>query len=160
ARRRLAVAVLPPPDVSSSIDALRRALGDPDVDRIPPHITLVPPVNVATERFEEALGVLRDAGRAVAPFGLRVGPPTTFLPATPVLYLAVDGEMDDLQALRDAVFVAPLERTLEWPFVAHLTLLADAAPDHIRAAIDALAAARFDFHVREVTLLEEHARQV
>jgi len=160
ARRHLAVALLPPPEISAAIDGLRGAVGDPNLRRIPPHITLVPPVNVAVDAFDDALAIAGDASRRVGPFGLRVGPPTTFLPATPVLYLAVAGELDALFTLRTAVYTGLWERPLEWPFVPHVTLHDRATPERIDAAIVALADATFDFHVREIHVLEEFAGRV
>lgn len=159
-RRRLAVAIVPPAPVALEIDALRRALGDSRVARIPAHITLVPPVNVTVDRFDDALHVLRGAAQQVRPFGLRLGPPTTFLPATPVLYLSVSGDLDAFHELREYVFVEPLARPLVWPFVAHCTLLDGAAEERIESAMVALADATFDFHVGAVTLLEEAAGRV
>jgi hypothetical protein len=44
-RVRLASALLVPEPFAREIDGLRRALDD-DIDRVPPHLTLVPPVNV------------------------------------------------------------------------------------------------------------------
>jgi 2'-5' RNA ligase len=154
------VVVLPPPEIATAIDALRAALGDRQLTRIPAHITLVPPVNVAAVDVDAVLDVLRSAAKRTRPFGLHLGPPTTFLPDTPTLYLTVDGDLDALDALRTAVFVDPLARPLTWPFVAHLTLLDEAEEPRIRAAIDALANASYDFHVREITLLEEQAGHV
>ena len=90
-RRRLGVALLVPPPVAVEVDGLRRALGDPSRRRIPPHLTLVPPVNVREEDLGAALDVLRRAARAVPPLDLRLGPAATFHPVNPVVYLAVGG---------------------------------------------------------------------
>ena len=43
---------------------------------------------------------------------MTLGPPATFLPVNPTLYLSVGGDTDALQSLRDRVFTGPLERTL------------------------------------------------
>jgi 2'-5' RNA ligase len=86
-RLRLGVVLLVPPPVHREVDALRRACGDASLGRVPAHLTLVPPVNVREERFEDVLAVLRAAGAATRPFRLELGPPTTFLPDNPVLYL-------------------------------------------------------------------------
>ena len=59
ARQRLGVALLVPAPVSTEMDGLRRALGDGTLDRIPAHLTLVPPVNVNYADLADALRVLR-----------------------------------------------------------------------------------------------------
>src|SRR5687768_11841471 len=96
-RWRLGVALLVPPPARDEVDGLRRALGDPALPRIPAHLTLVPPVNVREEAVPDALHVLRDAA-ADTPASLRLtlGPPGTFLPDNPVLYLRVGGDLDAL----------------------------------------------------------------
>ena len=155
-RLRLGVALLVPPPLDREIEGLRRAVGDGSLDRIPPHLTLVPPVNVAADRLEEALAVLRAAGAAAEPFSLSLGPPATFLPDTPVLHLAVGGEgFDELQLLRERVFRPPLARPLTWPFVPHVTLADEARPERIAAAVEALAHYRVEARFDRVHLLRE-----
>jgi 2'-5' RNA ligase len=132
---------------------LRRALGDPALGRIPAHLTLVPPVNV--REVKDAVAVLRRAAAPSRPLRLELGPPATFLPDNPVVYLSVRGELDDLHALRDRVFKPPLERDLTWPFVPHVTLADEAPPERINAAVVALADYRAEATFTAVTLLQE-----
>lgn len=153
ARRRLGVVLLLQGAAGAEVDGLRRAVGDPALGRVPPHITLVPPVNVAD--VDAALSVLRSAAAATRPFRLSIGPPTTFLPDNPVLYLAVSGPVDEV---RERVFRRPLARTLTWPFVPHVTLLDGGPDDRLRAAEVALADYRAEVVVDRVHLLEERRR--
>jgi 2'-5' RNA ligase len=160
-RQRLGVALLVPGPAAAEIDGLRRALGDGALGRIPAHLTLVPPVNVPVERVPEALAVLRSAAAATGgPLRLRLGPAATFHPVTPVVHLAVAGEVDRLAALRDAVFRPPLQRALTHPFVPHVTLADDMAPARIPAAVAALADACLDVTVDRVHLLREEPGRI
>lgn len=155
-KHRLGVALLLPAPFDREVDALRRACDDGALGRIPSHLTLVPPVNVREDAMADALRVLRTAAASVAPFTLQLGPPATFLPNSPTLYLAAWGPgADALQRLRDGVFYPPLERPLTWPFVAHVTLADEMAPDRIAAAIEALAGYRATVTFERVHLLEE-----
>lgn len=154
-RRRLGVALLIPPPAAVEIDGLRRALGDGARTRIPPHVTLVPPVNVPEESMPEALAVLRAAAGRTGPLDLRVGPAATFLPVNPVVYLRVGGALEPLASLRSQVLVPPLERTITHPFVPHVTVADDMAASRIPAAVDALADYVVDVRVDTVHLLEE-----
>ena len=143
-RARLGVALLVPEPVAAEIDGMRRGLGDGALGRIPAHLTLVPPVNVALERLDEAGDVLRAAAAGAAGgLDLTLGPVTTFWPVTPVVYLAVGGDLAGLLTLRQRVFRAPLSRPLTHDFVPHVTL-ADEVPsaERIGAAVTALA----DYH--------------
>lgn len=160
ARRRFGVAILPPAEVAAEIDALRRALDDRQLARLPAHITLVPPVNVHPDEVDYAIDVCRRAAKNARPFGLQLGPPASFLPDSPTLLLEVHGALDALHDVRNDVFRPPLERTLAWPFVPHLTLLDEASEAQIAAALIALTGARYDFHVRALHLLEEQRSHV
>src|SRR5713101_8326447 len=122
-RLRLGVALVVPPPVGAEVDGLRRACGDGALGRIPPHCTLVPPVNLREDRISDALAHLRDAASTTRPFTVELGPADTFVPDSPVLYLAVGGDgLDALLDLRDRVFSEPLSRPVTWPFVPHVTL--------------------------------------
>ncbi len=155
-RLRLGVALLLPPPVATEIDALRRACGDPALTKVPSHLTLVPPVNVRDDRRGEALDILRTAAAATRPFTLELGPPASFLPVNPVLYLAVGGSgLDALHALRDRAFVDPLARPLTHPFVPHVTVADELAVDRIEAALVALSGYRATVTFERVHLLQE-----
>jgi len=155
-RMRLGVALLVPPPVQAEVDALRKACGDPALGRIPSHCTLVPPVNVRDDRMMDALDVLRAAALQMRPFTVTLGPPATFLPVNPVLYLAVGGPgLDALVALRDRVFTEPLSRPMTWPFVPHVTVADEMEPARIEAALAALADYRAEVVLDRVHLLQE-----
>ena len=153
-RVRLGVALLVPPPFDAEVDGLRRALDDGSRERIPAHLTLVPPVNVREDRLGEALAVLRAAAAATRPFTVPLGPPSTFLPDNPTLHLSVP-DAAAVRALRDRVFVDPLARPLTWPFVPHVTLADEADPCRIRAALVALADYTVDVTFSRVHLLRE-----
>ena len=155
-RRRLGVALVLDPPVAAEVGGLRRAVGDPSLVRIPPHITLVPPVNVRRADLGEALARLRQAAGSV-PGALRLtlGAPSTFMPVNPVLYLAVGGDIVHLRTLRDAVFQPPLARTLSWPWVPHVTLADGAPPERIAAALEAMGDYQHVADIDRVVLLEE-----
>jgi 2'-5' RNA ligase len=156
ARVRLGVALLVPPPLDAEIDGLRRAVGDGALGRIPAHVTLVPPVNVREDRLAEALAVLRRAAAATRPFTVTLGPPGTFLPDGPTLFVAVAGPgLAEVGALRDRVFTDPLARPLTWPFVPHVTMADEADPDRIAAALVALADYRVDVTFGRLHLLRE-----
>ena len=78
ARQRLGVVLLVPQPVATEIDGVRRALGDEARERIGPHITLVPPVNVAERDLPRAFTLVRSAASTVAPLTLRIGPVASF----------------------------------------------------------------------------------
>ncbi len=138
AHLRLGVVLLVPSPLADAIDGLRRAFGDPMLDRVAPHITLVPPVNVRTDNVASALAVMRAAAASVVPIDLVLGPVTTFASDEHVGYLAVRG--DDANAarlgrLRDEIFRPPLERTLDHDFVPHVTVTTGGDDDRLAAVV-------------------------
>jgi 2'-5' RNA ligase/GNAT superfamily N-acetyltransferase len=157
----MGVALLLDPPVSDEIEGLRRALGDPSVGRMPPHVTLVPPVNVKEGDLGEVLRILRVAASASkGPMALTLGSVTSFLPDNPVAFLSVGGDLDSLAALREAVFRGPLERALSWPWVPHVTVADGLAEDRVLVAAACLDGYRALVKVDRVVLLEERAGRV
>jgi 2'-5' RNA ligase len=157
----LGVALVLVPPVALEVQGLRRALGDGSLDRAPPHLTLVPPVNVRSDALEEALAVLRAA--ASGPHGaleLDLGPAATFLPVNPVVFLDVSGPgLDALARLHRAVSSGPLLRAERWPWHPHVTLCDEAPLERAAAAVGALAEYRARASFDRVVLLEERDRR-
>jgi 2'-5' RNA ligase len=90
-RWRVAVAVVVAAPLAAELDVLRRALGasEAEVDRVAPHVTLVPPANMRALDLPAALAVLRAAAAGTEPFAAVLGPVTSFEPVTPTIHLAV-----------------------------------------------------------------------
>lgn len=154
ARQRLGVVLLVPQPAATLVDGLRRALGDTALGRIEPHLTLVPPVNVAERDVPRALAVVRAAAAEASPLPLRLGPVTTFAPVNPVAYLRVAGDddvLDRIRRLRAACLQGPLERESEHDFVPHVTVAESLVADRL-AAVEAVLA---DFSV-EVAIDRVH----
>jgi 2'-5' RNA ligase len=126
-RMRLGVALLVPAPVAAEIDVVRRGPRGRVLDpiRMAAHLTLVPPVNVAEDRLVEAEALVRTAAAASRPIAATLGPPTTFLPANPVLHLEVGppAAVSAIEAVRGRCSARPLARQLTWPFVPHVTLV-------------------------------------
>lgn len=140
-RRRLGVVLLVPAPVAAELQGLRRALGDPALDRIPPHLTLLAPVNVRDTDVDNAVAVVAGAAAGAGPLRLTLGPVTSFAPVTHTVHLAVGGpDLAALVALRGAVHQAPLARPDLHRWTPHVTLAAEAEPDRVTAAVGALDA--------------------
>jgi 2'-5' RNA ligase len=157
-RVRFAVALLVPEPAATEIDGLRRALGDGGLDTVVPHITLIPPVNVAVENVPAVLAAIRAAAAAATPLALQLGPPDTFSPVSPVVYLAVGGpETGALHALRLALLTGPMERPAIHEFVPHVTVADDCPSARIAAALEALRDYSVEVRIDRLHLLRDHA---
>lgn len=153
-RRRFAVALILPPPVAIEVDALRRALGDRQLGKIDPHITIVPPINLREDEIVDALTVVQDAARRAMAMSLTIGPLETFGDASPVRFLAVD-PWEPVTALYRACWTGVLERDEKRPFHPHVTVDIDGGvtggPD---PALALLAGYRAEVLVDRVTVLE------
>jgi 2'-5' RNA ligase len=156
-RVRLASALLVPEPFAREIDGLRRALGE-DLEQVPPHLTLVPPVNVRVEDVGAVLAQVRAAAATISPITVTLGPPTTFMPINPVVYLEVGGDVEGVHAIRNGVFGGAMSRKLEHEFVPHVTLVESTTPARIEGALVALADYRVEITFESVHLLQEDGR--
>ncbi|MFN0028896.1 MAG: GNAT family N-acetyltransferase [Acidimicrobiales bacterium] len=153
-RLEVGVAILVGGPVGAEINVLRRALADPDLDRIEPHITLVPPLRLRAEDLEAAVGLLRRTASMRSPFEVGLGPPATFLPLSATVHLPVIDPSGALAAMRRGVFRTPLERATH-PFVGHVTLLASATEARIHAACEVLAGYAATVAIPRISLLHK-----
>jgi len=94
--------------LADEVDGLRRALGAMALQRIAPHCTLVPPVNVRDEDMSSVLEHVRAAAARSSAIAVELGPPATFWPRTPVLYLSVGGDLEAIAELRVDLATGPL----------------------------------------------------
>lgn len=159
-RRRFTVSLVVEGRVASEIDGIRRALGAASLQRIAPHITLIPPVNVAAGDVPAALEVCRAAAAASGPVAVELGPTATFFPPTPVVYLAVAGDVSGMESLRRSLSTGPLtapRREFERPFVPHVTLNQRSPEQSIAPALAVLGSYRATYTFTKLTLLEQDA---
>jgi GNAT superfamily N-acetyltransferase len=98
---------------------------------------------------------VRAAAARSGPLRVELGPAHTFLPVSPVAYLAVAGDVEELTALRAGVLRGPLRRQIDHPFVPHVTLHEDATPELAAHAVGALHAYSVEVTISSVHLLRE-----
>lgn len=158
ARHRYTVSLVVSGRVATEIDGMRRALGAESLRRIPPHITLIPPVNVRDVDATDVMELLRAVAATGRPIAVELGPPATFWPASPVVYLAVSGAPEPINSLRGRLLTGPLAPPAgrrEREFVPHVTIDQRADPARIEPALEALADYRERVVFESVTLLEQ-----
>ena len=152
--RLVAVALLPPWELSHKVQGLRSVIGDPRRFDLPPHLTLVPPVAVHDDSGAAVRRALRSAAATTTPFRLELGPAATFAPRTATLHLTVDGELEQLASLRAELRSEPWDRPDGHPFVPHVTLLGRATQRQIDAGLDLFVEPLGRWTVETLVLLE------
>ena len=159
-RRRLTVSLVVTGRLADEVDGLRRALGAKALQRIAPHCTLVPPVNVKDDDIDAVFEHVRNAAAKSTPIAVEFGPPDTFWPRTPVLYLRVGGDLEAMDQLRRDLSSGPLappEAREDRDFVAHLTLDQRIDSRRLPHALETLADYRARYCFERVTVLEQDA---
>lgn len=154
ARRRFAVALVVPSPVSIEIDGLRRALGDRQLGRIEPHVTVVPPVNLHDEEVVEGLALVQAAATRRGPMELTLGPVETFEAGSRARYLAVS-PWEPVVDLHEACWTGVFDRPRRRPFHPHVTVDIGGGPhDGTDPALELLRHYRVEVLIDRVTVLE------
>ncbi|MGF7237347.1 MAG: 2'-5' RNA ligase family protein [Frankia sp.] len=131
--REIGVAIGLPEPLGAHLRSWRDRFGDPAARLIVPHVTLLGPTIVDEATLATVVRHLARAAATIAPFTLRLTGTDTFLPITPVVYLAVVAGATQCESLAAAVRAGPLAVPLRFPYHPHVTL----AQNVPRAALDA-----------------------
>lgn len=126
---RIGVAIPVPPPFDAVIAGQREAAGDPMAWAIPPHVTLVPPVDVAETTLPAVEEHLLDAAAGMEPFEIHLRGTGTFLPVSPVVYVALRSGGDEVAALEERVRCGVLGSERAFPFHPHVTLAHAVPPE-------------------------------
>lgn len=120
--RTIGVAIPIPEPWGSQLQAYRESIGDPMAELIPPHITLVPPVDLAPAVAGDVEAHLDSAAAAVEPFDVRLRGTATFRPLSPVVFLALAEGISGCERLEREVRSGPLGVDLNFPYHPHVTI--------------------------------------
>jgi len=156
ARTRVGVVLLVPDPWAAEVDGLRRACGDSSLGLIAPHITLISPINVRDDQLDDVLEGVRATAASFPPLRLQLLGAKTFAPSTLVAYLAVGGDADRLLELRRRLVTGPLERPDRYPYVPHVTVVADQPAQRLASVVAALEDYRVDITVSGIHVLRQH----
>ena len=113
-------------------------------------------MNIAEQDVNEVLGHVRAAAADVEPMQLRIGPPATFAPVTPVVYLSVGGDDRAVHELRADLLHGPLARPASYEFVPHVTVCEECAPERIEPSLHALGDFVVDVRIDRLHVLRDH----
>ena len=103
------------------MENLRREL-HPDLPHLAAHLTILPPRALqGTE--DSALQLLERICGEAEPFEVNLGGVETFMPATPTVYIRVDGAASRMHDLHRRLNTDVLKCREEWPYIPHLTIV-------------------------------------
>ncbi|RBY77740.1 2'-5' RNA ligase family protein [Geodermatophilus sp. TF02-6] len=133
----------------------RTKVGDVQADLVPPHVTLLPPTEVAAADRPAITAHLSAVARAHPPFDMHLSGTGTFAPASQVVFVAVARGIGNCEMIAHDVRCGPLTRSLTFPYHPHVTVAHDVPPDMLDVAYCGLADLSAEFRVEHFTEFEQ-----
>ena len=135
----------------------RADFGDPLATAIPPHVTLLPPTDVAPG-IDRAINDHLTAVTAVtAPFRITLNGTDSFRPVSPVVFVRMEEGGPQCDELQRLVRSGPLTRPLQFEYHPHVTVAHHLSDEALDNAQKSLADYRAEFPVTGLGLYE-HGR--
>ncbi len=117
----IGVAIAIPDPWARDLRQHRIALGDPQAEAVPAHVTLMPPTPISevVAPIEDHLAEVADRHPA---FRLRLRGTATFRPVSPVVFVALAEGISRCEQLAADVLDGPLAQRSEFPYHPHVTV--------------------------------------
>jgi hypothetical protein len=103
---------------------------------------------------------IRHVAGTFDPLRIELSGPATFAPVTPVAYLPVGGDSDQLLDLRSQLLFGPLERPDRYPYVPHVTVADDGPTERLEAMVTTLGRYEAEMMIHGVHVLRQHDDRV
>lgn len=143
-----------PEPYSSELSAVRTAVGDPLGSAIPPHVTLLPPVELADGALPEVTEHIAAIARATSPFALGLSGTETFRPISPVVFVSVKDGWAECCELQGRVNSGILETELAFPYHPHVTIAQSVVEAQLDRAQQTMSGFDARFTVDSINLYE------
>jgi 2'-5' RNA ligase len=143
----------------------RKRIGDPEADKVPPHVTLLPPTSFDADQIDIVEKHLAQAAATVLPFAMRLSGTGTFRPVSQVVFVQVSAGIAECELLERAVRREPIVRDVEFPYHPHVTVGHDIDDSALDEAFDGLRDYVAQFAVDRFTMYSQddegawHARR-
>jgi 2'-5' RNA ligase len=154
-RREIGVAIGIPEPYTSELQGWRERLGDPNAADIPPHVTLLPPTELASDDLDEVEEHLRQAAAGEEPFDVHLRGSSTFRPVSPVVFVPLVVGISGCERVEEKVRSGPLARDLSFPYHPHVTVAHDVAEPLLDRAFLDLASYDARFQVWGFSMFEK-----
>jgi 2'-5' RNA ligase len=135
----------------------RSKVEDPQAAVVPPHVTLLPPTEVAAADRPAITAHLAEVARAHPPFDMHLSGTGTFRPVSDVVFVAVARGIGNCELIANDVRQGPLHRSLSYPYHPHVTVAHDVPVDMLELAYTGLADLSAEFRVEHITEFEQTA---
>ncbi|MDQ1697288.1 MAG: hypothetical protein QOJ03_2641 [Frankiaceae bacterium] len=155
--RNIGVAFGIPEPYNRELQGWRDRLGDPNARRIVPHITILPPTEVAPDALPAIEEHLRLVAMQEEQFDVQLRGSATFLPVSPVVFVPLVQGIAGCERVEAQVRLGPLHREIHFPYHPHVTVAHDLPEVDLDRAFTLLGGYEAGFTVRGFTLFEQGA---
>ena len=146
----IGVAIAIPEPWASQLQHYRASIGDTTAEKIPTHITLVPPTDL-DDRAEVDAHLADVATRHVG-FVVHLRGTGTFRPVSPVVFVTLAEGISQCEQLAADVRRGPLAMELTFPFHPHVTIAHHLGDPELDRAFEELSTFECSFPVTEFHL--------
>lgn len=146
------VAIAVPEPHASHLRGKRCEFGDPEGERVPTHVTLVPPTAVSTAEIATVRAALAAIGASHRPFTMRLDGTDTFAPVSPVAFVTVAEGSEETARLAGDVRERLDSGEPDFPFHPHVTVAHHLDRPSLDQACEELAGFAAEFQVRDFVL--------
>ncbi|WP_216852923.1 2'-5' RNA ligase family protein [Phytoactinopolyspora halotolerans] len=146
-----------PEPYGSELQDWRRSFGDPLADAIPSHITLIPPTEVKDGedgQYAQVREHLESVAAQFPPFRVHLRGTATFMPVSPVVFVALSEGISACERLSMAIRTGPLSLELSFPYHPHVTVAHYLSDEAMKTAFKTLAGYEAVFDVHAFSLYE------
>jgi 2'-5' RNA ligase len=133
----------------------RARVGDPAAGRVFPHVTLLPPTEVAAAAMPEIMDHLAETAAGFPPFEIHLSGTGTFRPVSDVVFVVVAAGIAQCEQLESRVRSGPLARETRFPYHPHVTVAHDIPDEGLDRAYAGLAGFEARFPVSGFAVFEQ-----
>ncbi len=153
--KTIGVAIGIPDPYAAELREWRERAGDPQAKQVFPHVTLLPPTEVAAGRLPAIVEHLAWVAATVEPFEMHLRGTGTFRPLSEVVFVAVAAGISGCERLERGVRSGPLARTTQFPYHPHVTIAHDVPTESLEFAYECLTEYEARFDVESFTMFEQ-----
>ena len=167
-KKRLLVACIPQIGLLRNINALTTVLGKQVSARIPPHVTLIPPLNTDATQLPSLRQAIRNAVESFSEETLILGPVGSFWPKNPAIFLKAFSDDDEqgksngvndflykiCERLSGGEFSPPVSRS-SYSFMPHVTISYAKTQEEVDRLTNFFSGYKISGIVNSIALLEQ-----
>lgn len=155
----LGVSISIPSPAREQIEALRKSCTHPDNPSseaslffIAPHLTILPPHPVENQQVGEIINTISKLSKNFSPFQVQLRGSNTFLPTSPVTYVALARGVDECAELEGCLRKAGLGAQKRFDFIPHVTIAQDSSGEILNRLCSQAADFFADFTVLSLNI--------